>query len=220
MKLIIANKNYSTWSLRGWLVLRGFNLDVEEIELDLFTDAFYAEIAKHSGAAKVPVLVDGDIAVWDSLAICEYVNEQYLQGKGWPQCIADRARARAMSAEMHAGFSALRNEMPMNIRARRKVTPTALCRGDIARIDQIWAEQMAEFQDKGGWLFGEFSIADVMYAPVALRFQTYGVALSPLAQTYMDKVLGDPVVQRWVEESQQDTRLVPDDEAGEEIAPH
>ncbi|WP_407334059.1 glutathione S-transferase family protein [Enterovibrio sp. 27052020O] len=217
MKLIIANKNYSTWSLRGWLALRGFNIDFEEVELELFTESFYAEITKHSGAAKVPVLVDGDIAVWDSLAISEYVNDRYLNGKGWPQDIAQRAKARAMSAEMHSGFNALRNEMPMNIRGRRKITPSEGCLKDIARIDQIWAEQMKEFGEKGGWLFGEFSIADVMYAPVALRFVTYGVALSPLAQAYSDLVLSNPAVQQWVRESKLDTSVVSEDEAGVEV---
>ncbi|WP_325894190.1 glutathione S-transferase family protein [Grimontia sp. NTOU-MAR1] len=217
MKLIIANKNYSTWSLRGWLVLRSFDIDFEEVDLELFTDAFYAEIGKHSGAGKVPVLVDGDLAVWDSLAICEYVNEQYLNGKGWPEDVAQRARARALSAEMHSGFMALRGEMPMNIRAHRNVSPSEACLKDIARIDAIWTEQMAQFGDKGGWLFGGFSIADVMYAPVALRFLTYGVSVSADAQRYMNKVLDDAAMKQWIEESKLNTVVVPQGEAGEEI---
>lgn len=217
MKLIIANKNYSTWSLRGWLALRGFGVEFEEIELRLFTDAFYDEIANYSGAAKVPVLVDGEIAVWDSLAIAEYVNEQCLDGKGWPQDVAQRAKARAVSAEMHSGFSALRNEMPMNIRGRRQVSPSEACLKDIARIDQIWSQQMAEFGAKGGWLFGEFSMADVMYAPVVLRFVTYGVSLSPAAQQYAEKVLENSAVRQWIEESKSDIEVVPEDEAGVEI---
>ncbi|OEE86981.1 glutathione S-transferase family protein [Enterovibrio norvegicus] len=218
MKLIIANKNYSTWSLRGWLALRGFNIDFDEVELALFTESFYAEIAKHSGAAKVPVLVDGDIAVWDSLAISEYVNDRYLDGKGWPQDVAQRAKARAVSAEMHSGFNALRNEMPMNIRGRRKISPSAACLNDIARIDEIWADQMKEFGNEGGWLFGEFSIADVMYAPVVLRFITYGVALSADAQKYAEQVMNSPAVQQWISESKSDTSIVSEDEAGVEKA--
>ncbi|MDD1793653.1 glutathione S-transferase family protein [Enterovibrio sp. ZSDZ42] len=218
MKLIIANKNYSTWSLRGWLVLRGFDIAFDEVELELFTESFYAEIAKHSGAAKVPVLVDGPIEVWDSLAICEYVNDQYLGGKGWPGDIAQRAKARAFSAEMHSGFQALRNEMPMNIRGRRKISPSEACLKDVARIDEIWAGQRQEFGNKGGWLFGEFSIADVMYAPVVLRFITYGVALSPDAQAYADHVLNSAAVQQWVNESKSDTSVVAEDEAGTEIS--
>ncbi|EOD79495.1 Glutathione S-transferase [Grimontia indica] len=217
MKLIIANKNYSTWSLRGWLVLRDFDIDFEEVDLDLFTDAFYTEVGKYSGAGKVPVLVDGDVAVWDSLAICEYVNEQYLNGKGWPEDVAHRAKARALSAEMHSGFTALRGEMPMNIRGRRNISASEACLKDIARIDAIWTEQMAQFGDKGGWLFGDFSIADVMYAPVALRFLSYGVSVSAEAQRYMDKVLGDAAMKQWIEESKLNTVVVPQGEAGEEI---
>ncbi|PMN70334.1 glutathione S-transferase family protein [Enterovibrio norvegicus] len=217
MKLFIANKNYSTWSLRGWLVLRGFNIDFEEVELSLFTDEFYTELKKYSGAAKVPMLVDNGLPVWESLAICEYVNEQYLQGKGWPQNAADRAKARAISSEMHAGFGGVRSEMPMNIRGRRKISPSDTCLKDVQRIDDIWAEQMEVFADKGGYLFGEFSIADAMYAPVALRFLTYGVQLSEKAQIYADNILANAAVQQWVEESKQDLSVVPEDEAGIEI---
>ncbi|CZF81514.1 Dichloromethane dehalogenase [Grimontia celer] len=218
MKLIIANKNYSTWSLRGWLVLRGFDIDFEEVDLDLFTDAFYTEVGKHSGAGKVPVLVDGDVAVWDSLAICEYVNEQYLNGKGWPEGVAQRAKARTLSAEMHSGFTTLRGEMPMNIRARRNVSASDACLKDIARIDEIWTEQMAQFGDKGGWLFGDFSIADVMYAPVALRFLTYGVSVSAEAQRYMEKVLGSVAMKQWIQESKLNTVVVPQGEVGTDVA--
>ncbi|MDD1780332.1 glutathione S-transferase family protein [Enterovibrio sp. ZSDZ35] len=218
MKLIIANKNYSTWSLRGWLALRAFDVDFDEVELPLFTEEFYAEIAKYSDAAKVPVLVDGDIAVWDSLAICEYVNDAYLSGRAWPESLANRAKARAISAEMHSGFMALRNEMPMNIRGRRKVSLSQDCLNDIARIDDIWASQMKEFGDKGGWLFGDYSIADVMYAPVILRFITYGVTLSAEAQRYANHALQSAALQQWIEESKKDTSIVSEDEAGVEVA--
>ncbi|KXF82931.1 glutathione S-transferase family protein [Enterovibrio coralii] len=218
MKLIIGNKNYSTWSLRGWLVLRGFDIDFEEVEMALFSTEFYDEIAKYSGAAKVPVLVDGDISVWDSLAICEYVNDTYLDGKGWPSEPAQKAKARAIAAEMHSGFGALRNEMPMNIRGRRKVSPSRDCEKDIARIDDIWSSQMKEFSEKGGWLFGDFSIADVMYAPVVLRFITYGVTLSDDAQRYATHVIQNAALQQWIEESQQDTSVIPEDEAGVDVA--
>ncbi|PKF48844.1 glutathione S-transferase, partial [Enterovibrio nigricans] len=212
MKLIIANKNYSTWSLRGWLVLRAFDVDFDEVEMPLFIPEFYDEIAKYSGAAKVPVLVDSDVAVWDSLAICEYVNDAYLAGKGWPDNVVDRAKARAISAEMHSGFTALRNEMPMNIRARRKVSPSQDCLNDIARIDEMWANQMKEFGAKGGWLFGDYSIADVMYAPLVLRFITYGVTLSAEAQRYAGHALKSAALQQWVEESKKDTSIVSEDE--------
>ncbi len=141
MKLFIANQNYSSWSLRAWLIFSQFKLDVEVIKLKLFTEGFYKTLEEVTPTAKVPTLVDGDTTVWDSLAILEYVNEQYLQGKAWPNSTAERAKARAIVAEMHSGFFDLRNELPMNIRASRKVDLTMGARKDIARIDAIWAEQ-------------------------------------------------------------------------------
>ena len=219
MKLLIANKNYSSWSLRGWLMLRGFDLDFDEIQLTLFTDDFYTQIAKYSGAAQVPVLVDGDVSVWDSLAICEYISERYLDGKGWPTEMSDRAHARAIAAEMHSGFTALRQQMPMNIRAHRHITPSDNCLKNIARIDQIWSAQMQKFSDKGGWLFGEFSIADVMYAPVALRFLTYQTPLSSAAKRYQEKVINDRHIQRWIQESKNDSLIIDEDEAGITVFP-
>ncbi len=121
MKLIIGNKNYSSWSLRGWLALKAFDVPFEEIKLSLFSDEFYTELAKHSPVGKVPVLVDGDLSVWDSLAICEYINETYLDGKGWPVDKSKRAVARSVVADMHSGLFGIRTEMPMNCLARRHV---------------------------------------------------------------------------------------------------
>ncbi|WP_087020724.1 glutathione S-transferase family protein [Thaumasiovibrio subtropicus] len=215
MDLYIANQNYSTWSLRAWLCLAQHNIDANIIKLTLFTDEFYQTLSSVSPAAKVPALVDGDVAVWDSLAIAEYLNETVLEGKGWPADRAQRAKARALAAEMHSGFFALRNEMPMNCRAIRNLTPSVDAQRDIARIDEIFQQQMRAFPD--GWLFGEWSIADAMFAPVALRFKTYQVELSPLAKQYQEKVLNSAAIQRWLAEASLETDIVEEDEAGEPV---
>ncbi|MGR5134357.1 glutathione S-transferase family protein [Vibrio alfacsensis] len=215
MQLFIGNQNYSSWSLRAWLIFSQFKLDVEVTKLKLFTDEFYKTLADITPTAKVPTLVDGEVTVWDSLAIFEYVNEQYLQGKAWPSNVTERAKARSIAAEMHSGFFDLRNELPMNIRALRKVDLSVGALSDIARIDAMWAEQVAQYPD--GWLFGEWSIVDAMYAPVALRFQTYGVELSKGAAAYQQKVLASASLQQWLEEASKETDIVEEDEAGEAV---
>ncbi|HHG3300990.1 TPA: glutathione S-transferase family protein [Vibrio parahaemolyticus] len=215
MQLFIGNQNYSSWSLRAWLIFSQYDLKVDVTKLTLFTEDFYDKLASVTPTAKVPTLVDGEVTVWDSLAILEYVNEQYLQGKAWPSLVADKAKARAISAEMHSGFFDLRNELPMNCRARRKVELSDGALKDIARIDAIWSEQMAKFPD--AFLFGEWSIADAMYAPVALRFETYGIELSQGAKAYQQKVLASQAVQKWLAEASQETDIVEEDEAGVEV---
>ncbi len=215
MQLFIGNQNYSSWSLRAWLIFSQYKVDVEVIKLTLFTEAFYNTLKGFSPTAKVPTLVHEDVIVWDSLAILEYVNEQHLQGVAWPSAPEERAKARAISAEMHSGFFDLRNELPMNIRARRKVELSDGALKDIARIDAIWSEQAKQYPD--GWLFGEWSIADAMYAPVALRFQTYGVALSEPAQAYQQKVLESRSLQSWLAGASLETDIVEEDEAGEDL---
>ncbi|KDM91686.1 glutathione S-transferase family protein [Photobacterium galatheae] len=217
MQLIIGNKNYSSWSLRGWLMLAQNGIVFEEQKLKLLTESFYRALQAYTPAAKVPVLIDGDVTVWDSLAICEYVNEVYCNGNAWPQDQAERAKARAISCEMHSGFMGLRNEMPMNCRAKRRVELSDAAKKDIARVDQIWCEQMALYGDQGGWLFGEWSIADCMFAPVVLRFITYGIEVSELSQRYMAHVLQSPAIRLWLEEALQETQIVPEDEAGTEV---
>lgn len=218
MDLYIADKNYSTWSLRAYLLMEKSGLTYNEIKLNLATDAFYETLSELAPTAKVPFLVDNNIRVWESLAICEYINETYLLGKFWPARAADRAKARALANEMHAGFSALRNEMPMNLRAKRKITLSAAAARDLARIDAIFSEQMDEFAEKGGWLFGPWSIADAMYAPVVMRLPTYGISLSETAQRYCDKVTNDPVMQKWLADALLETAIVAMDEVGEPIA--
>lgn len=215
MKLYIGNQNYSSWSLRAWLIFKHYDIDVEIIKIKLFTDDFYNTLKDITPTAKVPTLVDDDVTVWDSLAILEYVNDAYLQGKAWPSLLSERAKARAISAEMHSGFMALRNEMPMNCRATRKISLSSQARKDIERINQIWSEQMEQYPD--GWLFGEWSIADAMYAPVVLRTLTYGIQLSEKATLYQQKVLNSATMQRWLAEASLEKDIVEEDEAGEPV---
>ena len=215
MQLVIGNKNYSSWSLRPWMLLSFFELDFEEVQASLQAEGLSDRLGQFSPTSRVPVLIDGELTVWDSLAICEYVSEQYLGGKGWPSDAAKRAEARAVTAEMHSGFAGLRREMPMNCRARRQVEPSAQTLKDIARVDEIWAKGMAA---GGPWLFGEFSIADCFYAPVVMRFKTYaadsGVVLSAGAQRYQDFFLENAALNNWVSAAVQETEIVPEDEAG------
>jgi len=215
MKLVIANRNYSSWSLRPWLLLSEFGLEFELIEESLGGNDLKERLRRHSPSCKVPVLIDGALTVWDSLAICEYLSEQHLGGKGWPESAASRAEARSVSAEMHSGFMGLRSEMPMNIRAKRTVTPSESALRDIQRIDEIWSDCRAQYANEGGWLFGKFSIADCMYAPVVMRFVTYGAELSDAGRRYMETVLANSSVKNWIAAALQETEIIPEDEAGE-----
>ncbi|KEA64466.1 Glutathione S-transferase [Marinobacterium lacunae] len=214
MELVIGNKNYSSWSLRGWLMLKWFDLPFTEVKLLLDTDNFKKDIARYSSAGKVPVLVDGDLNVWDSLAIGEYLNDAYLQGRGWPSDVADRALARAISCEMHSGFFNLRREMPMNCRAVRELTVSDACSTEIARIDSLWASLRQRFASKGDWLFGERSIADAMYAPVALRFHTYQTTLSEASKAYVHTVLNDASIAQWMQDAQAELQVLDAEEKG------
>ncbi len=215
MKLIIGNQNYSSWSLRAWLLLAAFDLDFEEEKVSLQQPGLSERLKQYSPTSRVPVLINEDLTVWDTLAICEYVSEKYLRGGGWPTNEAERARARAICAEMHAGFMGLRGELPMNCRARRRVAPSISAKQDIARIDAIWSSCLATYS--GPWLFGEFSIADCFYAPVVLRFETYGISLSQTAAQYQSFMLQYDVLNRWVSAGQAEAEVLPEDEAGEEI---
>lgn len=215
MKLVIGNKNYSSWSLRPWLLLTHFNLEFEEIQESLRAKQLSQRLGQYSDSKKVPVLIDNELVVWDSLAICEYVNEAYLDGRGWPGSVAQRATARALSAEMHSGFGAMRDAMPMNCRANRILALSTAVKKDIERIEQIWCQRLA--QSQGPWLFGTFSIADCMFAPVVMRFITYGIELNPQAQSYVETVLSCPATKSWLAAALQETEVVIEDEAGTEI---
>jgi glutathione S-transferase len=197
--LIIGSKNYSSWSLRPWLLLRQFGVDFDEIKLPLDTPEFHARIRDYSPSGRVPALKHGDIHVWDSLAIAEVINETFLGGRGWPAEAKARAFARSISAEMHAGFSALRNEMPMNCRKRVDNHPASdACRDDIARVKSIWRDARSQFGKNGDFLFGTFCIADAMYAPVMFRFLSYGVALDGVERAYVDTLRALPAIGEWL----------------------
>ena len=214
MQLVIGNKNYSSWSLRAWFMLKAFDLPFSETRLALFEEGFYSQLAHYTPAGKVPVLIDAAITVWDSLAICEYLNETYLDTAAWPADPAERALARALACEIHSGFFGLRHEMPMNCRAQRQVTPSPAALNDMARIDQMWRAQRQLHTAQGPWLFGEFSIADVMYAPVALRFHTYRPQLSALSQQYVESIVEHPAIAQWIEAARQEVEIIAEEEVG------
>src|SRR5688572_9138527 len=198
LTLVIGNKNYSSWSLRPWMVLRTFGVPFDEVMLQLDTPEFQAEIARWAPNRRVPALHDDALVVWDSLAICEYLNERYLDNRGWPADIAARAHARSAAAEMHSGFTALRTQMPMNMRR----TPDAY-RGDaaaakdIARVQQLWGELRARHGAGGEFLCGAFSIVDAMFAPVVSRFLSYGVPMDATAQAFADAIQGLDAWREW-----------------------
>jgi glutathione S-transferase len=206
--LVIGNKNYSSWSLRPWLLLRHRGVAFDELKLPLDTPEFERDIGQWSPSRAVPALRHGDITVWDSLAICEYANETFLDDTGWPRDAAARAFARSISAEMHSGFQPLRTRMPLNVRRRLQgfeIEPAV--RRNIERIFAIWRECRSRFGARGPFLFGEFSIADAMYAPVALRFITYGVDVDAVARAWTDTLLALPSLQEWIREAQDESGL-------------
>ena len=211
--LVVGNKNYSSWSLRGWLAARLAGIEFEEQLVRLSEPGSHAELLSHSPAAKVPILKHGPRVVWDSLAIIGYLAEQRPEAGLWPADPDARALARSIAAEMHAGFAALRRHMPMNLRKRlpgRGQGPGVAA--DIARIDQIWQDCRRRFGVGGPFLFGEPSAADAMYAPVATRFRTYGVALEPLARAYADAVLAWPAFLEWQAAALEEPWILAEDE--------
>lgn len=212
-RLVIGNKNYSSWSLRGWLVLKHLGIEFEEKRVPLFAPGYKAELLRYSGSGQVPVYLEAGRAIWDSLAICEYLAESHPHL--WPADRTDRAVARCICAEMHAGFAALRAAMPMNCRAAgRTVDITEAVRGDVARIDHIWSGCRSGRDASEPWLFGEFTIADVMFAPVASRFQTYGVTLSDTAENYKNTVLADTDIRQWHADAAQEAEVLEHVEVG------
>jgi glutathione S-transferase len=207
LTLVIGNKNLSSWSLRPWLVLRRYGFEFREIGLALDTPGFEAEIGRYSGARRVPVLIAGDVHIWDSLAIVEYLNEQ-VQGRAWPAESLVRAHARSVSAEMHSGFKALREQWPMHATGRNpsvRLSQEGL--NDVARIQAIWQDCRTKYAARGPWLFGEFSIADAMYAPVVLRFNHFEAApLTAESQAYMRLWLQDAHMREWIAGAEQELR--------------
>ena len=208
--LVIGNKAYSSWSLRPWLLMKQSGIGFEEIRLSLYEPGARQKLLQFSAAGKVPVLKDGDLTIWDSLAICEYLAEKHPDKHLWPVDAIARARARAVSAEMHSGFSSLRTQMPMNV--RREIpgrVPTPGTASDIARIEAIWND-CRKFHGAGGaFLFGAFSIADAMYAPVASRLRTYGVALNGPAAQYVGAIHALPAMKEWIAAAHVETEVNP-----------
>jgi len=208
MQLYIGNKNYSSWSLRPWLLMTQAGIPFEEIKLRLSFDAasdFKKALAGITPAGRVPVLVDEGFAIWDTLAIAEYLAEKYASKALWPTQPLARARARSLCAEMHSGFGALRNHCPMNIEAslpevgRRILAEQPDVAGDLARIVGVWEHQLDEHS--GPFLFGSFGIADAYFAPVCTRIRTYGLPVSERAAAYVERVFALPAMQAWVRDA-------------------
>jgi len=211
--LILGNKNYSSWSLRGWLALRKAGIEFNEHPISLFTPEGDAQLTDETPAGLVPVLVDGETTVWESLAIAEYAAEH--NPALWPQDAGARAWARSMAAEMHAGFTALRHALPMNCRARdRRVELDAATRQDVERIQRLWCDCRIKHGADGPWLFGTFSVADAMYAPVASRFATYGIDGPATVSDYVITVLTDPDVSEWYAAARDEAEVIEEDEVG------
>ena len=211
MKLLIGNRNYSTWSLRPWLVLRHFEIPFEDEVLQLQGKGFRDVLAQRSPTGKVPVLQDGDLVVVETIAIIEYLADRFPDKGIWPADIGERARARAAAAEMHAGFSALRNHAPMNLRASHpgKVNFDTVAK-DLHRLEALWGELLG--RSGGPFLFGAFTAADAMYAPVATRIRTYALPVSDTLNDYVAAIYALPAFQQWLALALQEPWIVDDDE--------
>lgn len=213
LHLIIANKNYSSWSMRPWLVMTNAGLSFRETLILLDEPDTAQKIREHGRAGKVPILHHGDVTVWESLAIIEYVAETFPDAKVWPEAPKARAVARAVSSEMHAGFTALRRTCPMNLRRPRKaVAMDDAANTDVAAIQALWRSCRKEFGQEGPFLFGTFSGADAMFAPVVTRFHTYDIAVDDDTREYMATVFSLPAFQAWRNAGLQEVWRVPSDE--------
>jgi glutathione S-transferase len=216
MKLVIANKNYSSWSFRPWIAMKALGIPFEEILIPFGTPLgnpdFKARLAAYTPAGLVPVLIDDDVHVWETLAIMEYLAETFPDKQVWPADTKARAQARAISSEMHAGFSALRGECPMNIRRPvRERELSAAAQANVKRIEEIWRGCRA--QHGGPFLFGRFCAADAMYAPVVARLNTYGLKVGREALAYMETMMALPAWAEWRKGALAESWIVPEDEA-------
>ncbi len=213
LHLVIGNKNYSSWSLRPWMALTMAGIPFRETLIPLDTPETAQLIAEHSSAGRVPVLHHGKTTIWESLAIMEYLAEMFPEKTLWPKATAARAMARSVSNEMHAGFSALRNACPMNLRRARKPVPMSdAVTKDVRRIEELWRKCRQRYGKGGKYLFGKFSIADAMFAPVVTRFDTYAIAVAEDTRAYMDTMLNCPAFLGWKEAALQESWIVPSDE--------
>lgn len=231
--LIIGNKNYSSWSLRAWLLLKAFNIDFDEQLIELFHSSATPILNEHAPTGKVPVLIYGQgdekVTIWDTLAIAIHANDYLTDLDIWTGLSKSNtesntsnrinsAYCQSIIAEMHSGLMGIRSEMPMNIRATAKIRPSAACLADIARIEHIFAECLTN-RSSDSYLFGHFTAADAFFAPVVLRLQTYakasGIILTPLTEQYCQTILNNPHVQAWQKAALKETRIIEEDEAGE-----
>lgn len=211
LELLIGNKNYSSWSLRAWLPLAHFGIPFKETRLTLFTPAFREAIGKWSPAGRVPVLVDDGFAVWDTLAIAEYLAERHPEHALWPRDRQQRARARSVCAEMHSGFGALRSAMPMNVEANLPGLGWSLqVQADIDRLSAIWTGLLDTHG--GPCLFGEFTLADAFFAPVCLRYNTYRPRLAQRVERYVADMLALPSMRRWIDDALGEHEFIVEDE--------
>jgi len=213
LHLIIGNKNYSSWSFRPWIAMKVARIAFAETLISLEAADFKSRLLALGGGGRVPVLVDGETRVWESLAILEYLAEKFPAASLWPRDPAARAHARAIASEMHAGFAALRQQLPMNVRRpviRRPLAPDALA--DVARIDAIWSECRSRFGAGGAFLYGGFGAADAMCAPVVWRFHTYAVEVSAAARDYMRAVMALPAWHEWRDAAKREPWVLPHDE--------
>ncbi|MGE0651908.1 MAG: glutathione S-transferase family protein [Alphaproteobacteria bacterium] len=212
--IAVANKAYSSWSMRGWLAVRIAGIAYDEVVIPLREANTRTEILRYSPSAKLPALVDGDVTVWESLAIVEYLADKHPHAPLWPKDLAARAHARAICAEMHGGFVPLRRALPMNL--RRKIPTPFLddpVQTDVNRIQAIWRDTRRRFGGAlgvGPFLFGGFSAADAMFAPVATRFDTYGIELEEQAAAYVAATLAQPFVAEWIASAQQEPWMIPE----------
>ena len=231
--LIIGNKNYSSWSLRAWLLLKAFNIDFDEQLIELFHPSAIPILDEHAPTGKVPVLVYGEndekVTVWDTLAIAMHINDYFTNVDVWTGLSRSETKSntsirinsaycQSIVAEMHSGLMGIRSDMPMNIRAIAKIQPSAACLKDIARIEEIFADCLKN-RSTDSYLFGHFTAADAFFAPVILRLQTYadasGIVLKSTTKQYCETILNDPYLQAWREAALEETRVIKEDEAGE-----
>ncbi len=213
-RLIIGNKNYSSWSLRPWLVLKEFKIPFQETRIALYQQDSKKKLLEHAASGKVPAFYHDDYVVWDSLAICETLNELYPQENLWPQQPGARALARSLSHEMHSGFFEIRNQLPMNCRTKITLPNIkAPLQQDIDRIREIWSQCREQYQEDGDFLLGKFSICDAMFAPMVLRFNSYGIPVSDTEQQYMDSVLSLDSMKEWISEGIVETEIMAENEA-------
>ena len=214
LTLVIGNQNYSSWSLRPWLFLQHHGIPFESKKISLFTETMAQDLSPYFSDGKVPVLLDNDLEVWDSLAILEYLAERFPDKNGWPEDPAARAMARSVSAEMHSSLFDLRGELPMNCkRSFPGFKPTAAAHRDIERVVDIWRFCRQRYGEAGSWLFGGFTIADCMFAPVVMRLISYEVALDDITREYVDTFYKLPALQEWIAAGKAETEVIDEDEA-------